>query len=139
TARTHKAPNHSMCPPRSTDRLLTQSYATTGGVAKSSTRIWSPQALGQGRRITFSSTASGEPTSRSTTSGARSVRRRDLSMELVANQAVSPGWMVSGTDQFRRTVAGGLVAMGAVRPLLVVELPPTLDQDLRFGAAAEPF
>ena len=32
----------------------------------------------------------------------------DLSMELVANQAVSPGWMVSGSDQFRRTVAGGL-------------------------------
>ena len=32
----------------------------------------------------------------------------DLSMELVANQAVSPGLMVSGFDQFRRTVAGGL-------------------------------
>ena len=32
----------------------------------------------------------------------------DLSMELVANQPVSPGWMVSGSDQFRRTVAGGL-------------------------------
>ena len=32
----------------------------------------------------------------------------DLSMELVANQVVSPGWMVSGSDQFRRTVAGGL-------------------------------
>ena len=42
----------------------------------------------------------------------RSLRYRwedvDLSMELVANQAVSPGWMVSGSDQFRRTVAGGL-------------------------------
>jgi len=35
-------------------------------------------------------------------------RQVDLSMELVANQAVSPGWMVSGSDQFRRTVAGGL-------------------------------
>ena len=34
--------------------------------------------------------------------------RPDLSMELVANQPVSPGWMVSGSDQFRRTVAGGL-------------------------------
>lgn len=32
----------------------------------------------------------------------------DLSMELVANQAVSPGLMVSGFDQFRRTLAGGL-------------------------------
>ena len=37
-----------------------------------------------------------------------SVEDVDLSMELVANQAVSPGWMVSGSDQFRRTVAGGL-------------------------------
>ena len=33
----------------------------------------------------------------------------------------------------------GFVAMGAVRPLLVVELPPALDQHLRLGAAAEPF
>lgn len=32
----------------------------------------------------------------------------DLSTKLVANQAVSPGWMVSGSDQFRRTLAGGL-------------------------------
>jgi len=29
--------------------------------------------------------------------------------------------------------------MGAVRPLLVVELPPAFDQHLRFGAAEEPF
>jgi hypothetical protein len=40
--------------------------------------------------------------------GTRKVKDIDLSMELVANQAVSPGWMVSGSDQFRRTVAGGL-------------------------------
>lgn len=32
----------------------------------------------------------------------------------------------------------GLVAMGAVRPLLVVELPPAFDQDLGLGTAAEP-
>lgn len=32
----------------------------------------------------------------------------DLSMELVANQAVRPGWTVPGSDQFRRTVASGL-------------------------------
>ncbi len=32
-----------------------------------------------------------------------------------------------------------LVAMCAVRPLLVVELPPALDQHLRFGATSEPF
>jgi hypothetical protein len=40
-----------------------------------STRILSPQSFGQGLRITFSSTASGEPTSLSTTSGVRSVSR----------------------------------------------------------------
>ena len=41
-------------------------------------------------------------------SGKRALMDSDLSMELVANQPVSPGWMVSGSDQFRRTVAGGL-------------------------------
>lgn len=32
-----------------------------------------------------------------------------------------------------------LVTMRVVRSLLVVELPPALDEYLRFGAAAEPF
>lgn len=32
----------------------------------------------------------------------------------------------------------GFVAMSAVRPALVVEPPPALDQRLRFGTAAEP-
>lgn len=32
----------------------------------------------------------------------------------------------------------GFVVMGAVRPLLVVELPPAFDQRIRLGTAAEP-
>ena len=35
-------------------------------------------------------------------------------------------------------VRWGFIAMGAVRPLLVVELPPAFDQNLRLSAAAEP-
>jgi len=35
-------------------------------------------------------------------------RPSDLSMDFVASQAVSSGMMVSGSSQFRRTVAGGL-------------------------------
>ena len=33
---------------------------------------------------------------------------RDLRTDFVATQAVSPVVMVSGSDQFRRTLAGGL-------------------------------
>ena len=43
--------------------------------------------------------------------------------------------MVPGSCHPRRKLA----RVRAVRPLFVAELPPSLDQHLRLGAAAEPF
>lgn len=38
----------------------------------------------------------------------RPVQKADLRTDLVANQPVSPGWILSASSQARRTVAGAL-------------------------------
>ncbi len=62
----------------------------------------------------------------------------DLRRNSVTNQAVSFASILSESGQARRTVAGG-VAMSAVGPALVIELPPAFDEHLGLGAAADPF